>query len=101
MLRLFYTESTYVVLYHDADTQAYRNDRFQGWLQQPAVTGPVIFSNSSPTYENLTPLDGGEGGDSDDGGLPLGLIIGLVAVVVGAAIVFVVLRRRSSSDDRE
>ena len=42
MITLFYNESTYVVLYHDADTQAYRTDRFTGWTQQPKGTGPVV-----------------------------------------------------------
>jgi peptide/nickel transport system substrate-binding protein len=54
MLRLFNRESTYLVLLQDADTQAYRTDRFEGWLQQPEGTGPVLFTNSSPTYANLT-----------------------------------------------
>ena len=54
MLRLFNTESTYLVLLQDADLQAYRTDRFEGWLRQPAGTGPVLFTNSSPTYENLS-----------------------------------------------
>ena len=54
MLRLFNRESTYLVLLQDADTQGYRTDRFEGWLQQPAGTGPVLFSNSSPTYANLS-----------------------------------------------
>ena len=40
MLRLFYDESTYVVLFEDADLQAYRTDRFEGWTKQPADTGP-------------------------------------------------------------
>ena len=54
MLRLFYNESTYVVLFEDADMQAYRTDRFEGWLRQPAETGPVLFTQHSPTYVNLT-----------------------------------------------
>ena len=54
MLRLFNAESTYLVLLQDADMQAYRTDRFEGWLQQPAETGPVLFTNTSPTYVNLT-----------------------------------------------
>ena len=32
MLRLFYDEAPYVVLFEDADLQAYRTDRFEGWL---------------------------------------------------------------------
>ena len=59
MLELFYHESTYVVLFEDADLQAYRTDRFEGWLRQPAETGPVLFTNSSPTYFNLKPIGGG------------------------------------------
>lgn len=54
MLRFFNTNATYLVLLQDADLQAYRTDRFTGWTQQPAGTGPVLFTNSSPTYENLS-----------------------------------------------
>jgi hypothetical protein len=42
--------------------QAYRTDRFEGWLQQPKADGPdVIFSNSSPTYFNLRLIGSGGG----------------------------------------
>ncbi|HEX4983520.1 MAG TPA: ABC transporter substrate-binding protein [Ilumatobacteraceae bacterium] len=101
MLELFYHESTYVVLYEDADTQAYRTDRFEGWLQQPAETGPVLFSNSSPTYVNLRLIDGG-GDDDGGGGLGVAFVVAAAAGVVaigGAGVVAV--RRRSSRDERE
>ena len=52
--KLFNRESTYLVLLQDADMQAYRTDRFEGWLQQPADTGPVLFTNTSPSYVNLS-----------------------------------------------
>jgi peptide/nickel transport system substrate-binding protein len=54
MLRLFNRESSYLVLLQDADMQAYRTDRFEGWIQQPAGTGPVLFTNTSPSYVNLS-----------------------------------------------
>ncbi|MCB0998781.1 MAG: ABC transporter substrate-binding protein [Acidimicrobiales bacterium] len=100
MLRLFNRESTYLVLLQDADLQAYRTDRFEGWLRQPAETGPVIFSNSSPTYANLTVIDGG----GDDGGMSTGLLIALIAggvVVVGAAGFVVMNRSKRTADERE
>jgi peptide/nickel transport system substrate-binding protein len=100
MITLFHNEATYVVLYHDADTQAYRTDRFQGWLQQPKDTGPVLFSNSSPSYFNLKPV--GSGGDAG-GGMSTGLLIGLIAggvVLVGAG-AWLFMRSRSRRDDRE
>jgi len=101
MVLLFHNESTYVVLYHDADTQAYRTDRFEGWLQQPAGTGPVVFTNSSPTYFNLSPV--GADGGNDDGGMSTGL---LIAIILGALVVVgggaaLVMRGRSARDDRE
>ena len=99
MITLFYTESTYVVLYHDADTQAYRTDRFTGWTQQPKGTGPVVFSNTSPSYFNLTPIEGGDGDDSSSTGLLIGIIGGiLVLLVIGGVLI---ARARSTADDRE
>jgi peptide/nickel transport system substrate-binding protein len=99
MLRLFHDRSTYVVLFEDATLQAYRNDRFTGWLQQPAETGPVLFTNSSPTYVNLRPI----GGTEVDGGVSNVVLIGVLAVSAAMLIggVAVYLRSRSSRDDRE
>jgi peptide/nickel transport system substrate-binding protein len=99
MLTLFHNESTYVVLYHDADTQAYRTDRFTGWVRQPKDIGPVLFTNTSPSYWNLTPIDGG----GDDGGTSTGLIIAIIAgaVVVLGAIVFFASRSKRQQDDKE
>jgi peptide/nickel transport system substrate-binding protein len=100
MLELFYHESTYVVLFEDADSQAYRTDRFDGWLRQPAEIGPVLFSNSSPSYINLTPI---EGGGDDGGGLSTGVLIAIIAasiIVIGGGVLLVV-RNRTSRDERE
>ena len=100
MLRLFYDQSTYVVLFEDAELQAYRTDRFSGWTRQPAETGPVLFSNTSPTYANLVPVGGG---GNDEGGMSTAV---LVAVIVGAVVaagvaVLQITRSRSSRDERE
>jgi peptide/nickel transport system substrate-binding protein len=101
MLKLFYDQSTYVVLFEDADLQAYRTDRFEGWTRQPADTGPVLFTNTSPTYFNLKPIDGG-GGDGG-GGLGTGALVAIIAggvAVLGVGAVLAV-RSRTSRDDRE
>lgn len=102
MITLFHNEATYVVLYHDAETQAYRTDRFEGWVRQPASIGPVLFSNSSPTYFNLKPLSGDSGdfvGDGLSGGV-IALIVAFVVLVIGAPIFFV-LRSRARRGDRD
>ena len=100
MVKYFHENGTYVVLLQDADPQAYRTDRFEGWLRQPADVGPVLFSNSSPTYADLSLIDGGGG---DDGGSSAVVIVVVVAVVAGAvaALLFFRSRSRATADDRE
>src|SRR4051794_913228 len=98
MLKLFNRESTYLVLLQDADMQAYRTDRFDGWLQQPADNGPVLFTNTSPSYVNLSVIGGGDSG----GGVNVLLIVGIaVAAVALIGIGAFVIARRSADENRE
>ncbi len=99
MLTLFYKSAVYNNISKNPDLQAYRTDRFEGWLKQPADVGPVIFSNTSPSYFNLTPL--ASAGDGD-GGLSTAALVALIlagVVVVGG--VGLVLARRRSAEERE
>jgi peptide/nickel transport system substrate-binding protein len=104
MLTLFYEDAAYVVLDYAPDLQAYRTDRFEGWVRQPADIGPVIFSNTSPSYAQLVPVteDAASGDGGDDGGSSTGLII--VIAVLGVLVIgggAFALGRRGSADDRE
>ena len=114
-LQRFYDQSPYVVLYLQDTVEAYRNDRFEGFVRQPAETGPVIYTQSDPSYSLITPVSGSTGSsdsgggttaapssDSDSGGSSTGLIIGIVVVViivVGGGIF--IARRRQTADERE
>jgi peptide/nickel transport system substrate-binding protein len=99
MLREMYDSATYNVLFYDGDTQAYRTDRFEGWIKQPAEIGPVLFTNTSPTYANLTLVEGASAGG---GGISTGAIVGIVAAaLVGLGLVGWLLSRRRTADDRE
>jgi peptide/nickel transport system substrate-binding protein len=111
MLTRFYSHHVYFPLYYSADTQAYTKDKFEGWQRQPAETGPVLFSNSSPSYASLAPASaegGGSesaavvgGGAEDDGG-GSGLIIVIVAIAAAGLGVLVWTRmRRRTADERE
>ena len=100
MLRRMYDAAVYNVLYYEGDQQAYRTDRFEGWVHQPADIGPVLFSNSSPSYVNLTQV--GDGGGDDDGGLggvEIGALVALALVLAG--ILAFVLQRRRTVEERE
>jgi peptide/nickel transport system substrate-binding protein len=100
MLGRFQQSGTYHVLYTEPDLQAYVKDRFEGFVRQPAETGPVIYSNSSPSYARLEPVSGGGGGDDDGGGS--GVIIGiLVVAVIGLAIALFAMSRRRTAYERE
>jgi peptide/nickel transport system substrate-binding protein len=101
MLTRFQQSATYNVLYTEPDDQAYVKGRFDGWTRQPAKTGPVLFSNSSPTYAKLTVASASGGGGDDDGGSSGTIIaIAVIAVVlVGTAVL--VLRRRRTAYERE
>jgi peptide/nickel transport system substrate-binding protein len=100
MVKFFHENGTYVVLLDIADAQAYRTDRFEGWTRQPADIGPVLFSNSSPTYANLRAIDGGgSGGGGLSTGVLIALIVGGIVVVGGGA--FAIARSRGSADDRD
>jgi len=99
MLTVFHDAAVYFPTYLAPDLQAYRTDTFEGWVRQPAEIGPIMFSNSSPSYAQLTPIsaDGG-GSDSNDLLLWGGIALGVVVVLGG---IFLVTRRNASSDDRE
>ena len=98
MLRLFYDSATYNNIAQNPDLQAYRTDRFEGWLRQPADVGPVIFSNTSPTYANLTPIEGGGSG----GGLSTAAFVAIAIVGAGAlAVAAALLIRRRTVEERE
>lgn len=56
MQRMVYRDAPYIVLSYDPELQAYRTDRFKGWVQNPAG-GPVVFTNIIETYEKLEPIN--------------------------------------------
>lgn len=102
MLIRWQQAAVYNVMYTDPDLIAYVKDRFTGWVKQPEKTGPVIFSNTSPTYARLKPVTASvAGGGGDGGGGNGGIIAILVVAVVAMGAALVVVIRRKSADERE
>ena len=60
MLTMLHDAAVYIPLHLAPDLQAYRTDRFEGWVRQPAEVGPVMFSNTSPSYVQLRPVGADE-----------------------------------------
>ncbi|CAN5874512.1 ABC transporter substrate-binding protein [soil metagenome] len=97
MLRIFHDSAVYIPIAYSPDIQAYRVDRFEGWIQQPADIGPVMFSMSSPSYHALTPVGDGFAGDTSN----LLMILGGGALVVAAGLAIILSRRKKTADERD
>ncbi len=97
MLTMFHDAAVYIPMYVAPDLQAYRTDTFEGWVNQPADIGPVIFSNTSPSYVQLTPI-GADAGGSDINWLLWGAIAAVVVILGG---IFLARRSQTTSDERE
>ena len=57
----------------------------------------MIFTNTSPTYFNLTPIEGGGASDGGTSSATIGALVvaGLIAL---GALVFVLMRRRTAGE---
>jgi peptide/nickel transport system substrate-binding protein len=97
MLTRFYRSAVYDALDRSPDLQVYRAGRFSGWTRQPAKIGPVLFTNTSPTYADLKPASSSGGGSE---GLGTGGIAGIAAAgaVALALVAFWALRRRTAGE---
>lgn len=54
MQNMIYDQAVYDILYYDANTEAYRTDRFAGWTNQPEANGVPFFTYSTLQYTKLT-----------------------------------------------
>jgi peptide/nickel transport system substrate-binding protein len=104
MQQMLYDDAPYILTYYYDDLEAYRSDRFTGFVPQPAPNGALLFQYGTYSYENVTPVSA-TSASADSSGVSSALIIGLVvAVVIIAGLVFALVRRRPATgvdDDRE
>ena len=98
MLEIFYEDAPYAVLYKYDDLQAIRSDRWENFVRQPAETGPVLFTNTSPAYVEMV----AKGGGSDSGtSAALWAGVGVAAIAIVGGGLWVRSRRKESDDERE
>ena len=125
MQQMLYDDAPYLITYYANGLQAFRNDRFTGWVPQPAEGGTLIYQWGSWSFFNVEPVtaDSGETAAPDASASPgastsasaqptseseSASISGLVVVLIGAAVLVLIvivavtmIRRRSGSADRE
>ena len=111
MQQKLYDDVPYIVTYYANNHEAYRSDRFQGFVPQPAKDGTLIYQWGSWSYQGVTPYvapatpDGASTSDQSSSKTPL-IVGALVGVVVVVLVFLFLMRRRSAvagvaSDDKE
>ncbi|MFC7625954.1 ABC transporter substrate-binding protein [Microlunatus sp. GCM10028923] len=95
-----------MVLWYADSLEAYRSDKFTGFIRQPEGQGPITGQNSYWGLYSATPVaaEGEPGAPGATGGGVPGWAIGVgiaVLVVIAGGAVLLVLRGRRTADDRE
>jgi peptide/nickel transport system substrate-binding protein len=111
MQQMLYDDAPYLVTAYSAIGEAYRSDRFTGFVPQPNPGGVLLLQYGHANYLNLKPVtvaDGtaSAGGGGADEGSSTDQVVAIVLIVVVLLIlaVFVtmwVMRRRTTADTRE
>lgn len=100
MQEYLYDKNPSIVLYYEPDLQAYRSDRFTGFVKQPTEGGSLFFQFGAYSYLNIEPVSADATSDADGSGVPTWVWIG-IALVVAAGIAVIVIRRMRTPVDAE
>ena len=109
MQQIVYEQAPYIITVYYDNLQAYRSDRFEGFVPQPEPDGSLLFQYGTHSYRNITPVSAeepsGDGSsdqaaEEDDGGSSTALVVGgiVVAALVIGGVAFAVSRRRADHD---
>jgi peptide/nickel transport system substrate-binding protein len=101
MQQILYDDRPEIVLWYDNYLQAYRSDRWTGFVEQPPGNGVILFQYGYHSLLNVRPAgEGGEGsgGGGGGGGVPALVWIGAAAVVLVVVGVMLARRRREEEE---
>ncbi len=105
MQQILYDDAPYLNTVYDTIGEAYRSDRWEGFVPQPDPGGILLFQYGHANYINMAPAgtsDGtpGQPQSSDEAGSGQVMIILVAIVVAGAAVVggWLMMRRRTAGD---
>jgi peptide/nickel transport system substrate-binding protein len=99
--QLLYDDVVYSMLFYYNNFQAYRSDRFTGFVPQPSGNGTLVFQYGTYSYRNIAPV-GGSAAPADNNRWIL-IVSGTAALVLLVAVTTAVAvrRRRATADERE
>ena len=104
MQQKVYDANAYIVTEYYDYLQAYRNDRYTGFVEQPADNGAILFQYGIYSYMNIEPVTADVGGSGEPSETNTALIVGGVAaaaVLVGLIVWLATRGRRGSGADVE
>ena len=99
--QLLYDDVVYSMLFYYNNFQAYRSDRFTGFVAQPSGNGTLVFQYGTHSYRNITPIGGGAEPAGDNRWMLVVGGVAALAVVVAITTAVAVRRRRATADERE
>jgi len=98
MQQYLYEKNPEIVLLYENDLQAYRNDRFTGFVKQPQPQGYIFFGFGPYSYINIKPVTSGETAEKGGGTSAVIWIVVVVALLVVVAAVVMMRRGRGRQD---
>jgi peptide/nickel transport system substrate-binding protein len=100
--KIAYDDAPYAITYYYDDLEAYRTDRFTGWVPQPSPNGALLFQYGTWSYQNIRPVTAAAGSSSsgsNDSATIIVLVVIIVLAIAGGG--FLAIRRRTTADERE
>jgi peptide/nickel transport system substrate-binding protein len=98
MQQVLYDDRPEIVLWYENYLQAYRSDKWTGFVKQPAGEGTILFQYSHYSDLQIQPVSAATKTGGDEGGVPAGVWIAIVAAVVVIGGLVLVRRRRSEGE---
>ncbi len=108
MQQMLYDDAPYLNTAYNQIGEAYRSDRWEGFVPQPNPGGILLFQYGHANYLNLQPAGTSEGtpqaAGASSGGIDAGqvmIFLVVVVVVAGGLVAVLMTYRRRHADDRE
>jgi peptide/nickel transport system substrate-binding protein len=101
MQQFLYEQVPEVILIYEDQLQAYRTDRFTGFVPQPTEGGSLIQQFGYVSYTHIRPVSATQAAAGGGGtAVPtwVWLVIAAIVIVASAA---VILKRRGASEEKE
>jgi len=87
------------VLAYPGWVQAYRNDRFEGWVSAPGPNGYLMPGYNYDSLVAVHPVATSTGSSSDPSGVPGWLWLVIIGAIAGGTILLVRRGRRRDLDE--